>query len=114
MIEKLLLEHLNNELGIPCYMEKPEPITDEFIRIEKIGSANNNYIEMATFAVQSYGTSLLATAKLNSKVKKALKSFITNNQISAVKVLSDYNFTDTTKKLYRYQAVVNITYYERG
>lgn len=114
MIEKILLEHLNNELAIPCYMEKPEPIPDEFIRIEKIGSTNNNFIETATFAVQSYGTSLLATAKLNLNVKKALKNIVTKNQISAVKILSDYNFTDTTKKLYRYQVVVNITYYERG
>lgn len=112
MIEKILLKHLNDSLDVPCYMEKPEPSPDKFVRIEKTGSSNSNYIDTVTLAVQSYASSLLDAATLNEDVKIALREFLKSNQVAAVNILSDYNFTDTTKKKYRYQAVVNITYYD--
>lgn len=40
-----------------------------------------------------------------------MQKLIEKDEISRVKLNSDYNFTDTQKKKYRYQAIYEITYY---
>lgn len=112
MIEKIILEHLKNKLSVPVYMEEPQKPPDEYVLIEKIGSSENDHIQSATMAVQSYADSLYGAAKLNSRVKDAMRDSITLNAVSRCKLNSDYNYTDTETKRYRYQAVFDITYYE--
>ncbi len=50
-------------------------------------------------------------AVLNEEVKEAVEGMITLDEVSKVSLNSDYNFTDTTTKEYRYQAVFDINYY---
>ena len=49
--------------------------------------------------------------ELNAAVNLAADGLIENDLISRAALNSDYNFTDTAKKGYRYQAVYNITYH---
>ena len=108
MIEKEVLDYLNNVLDVPAYMEKPQKEPPEYVLIEKTGSSEDNLIYSATFAFQSYADSLYSAAVLNEKVKKAMDNIIILNTISDSKLNTDYNFTDTTKKKYRYQAVYDL------
>lgn len=112
MIEKILLDYLTEALeDVPCYMEVPEDAPDAFVVLEKTGSGKINHICSATIAVQSYGATLYDAAELNERVKAAMEDSITLDGITAVGLNSDYNYTDTATKNYRYQAVFDVHHY---
>lgn len=112
MIEKTILDYLSSVLKVPCGMELPENMPASYIVLERTGSSTINRISTAILAVQSYGLSLYEAALLNEQVKIAMLSAVELNSVAAVHLNSDYNFTDTISKRYRYQAVFDITYYE--
>lgn len=111
MIEKIVLDYLNNVMAVPVYMEMPEEPPEKFVLIEKTGSGLDNYIHAATLAVQSYGASLLEAANLNEEVKEFMLAITSLGEICSCKLNSDYNYTDTQKKKYRYQAVFDLIHY---
>lgn len=111
MIEKTMLDYLDNELNVPVYMERPADPPNQYVLIEKTGSGKRNHICDATLAIQSYAPSMYEAAVLNEAVKAAMESAMTLNEICRVSLNSDYNFTDTAMKAYRYQAVFDITHY---
>lgn len=113
MIETTILNHLMDTLEMnDVYMEVPDDPPASFVVVEKTGGGETNQIGEATFAVQSYGPSLLAAATLNDVVKSAMKTLPNNADVARCSLDSDYNFTDTETKRYRYQAVFDITHYE--
>lgn len=111
MIEKLIREYLKTHLNVPVYLEEPESITDEYIIVEKVGSSMKNYIKSATIAVQTYAGSLSRVIDLNEQTKDVMLNIIELSDVSRCSLNSDYNFTDTETKRYRYQAIFDITYY---
>lgn len=111
MIEKIILDYLNQELSVPAYMERPENPPGQYVLIEKTGSGKRNQICEAVLAIQSYAPSMYEAAVLNETVKDTMEAAVTLSDISKVSLNSDYNFTDTAMKAYRYQAVFNITHY---
>lgn len=111
MIEKIILDYLNEALDVPVYMEVPADIVESYVIVEKTGSSETNHIKEATLAIQSVAPSLYKAACLNEEVKAAMDSSITLGSIARAKCNSDYNFTDTTTKSYRYQAVYDVVYY---
>ncbi len=112
MIEVILKEYLENILGEKVYMEIPEKLPDRFVLVEKTGGGCENYINSATVAIQSYAPTLYEVCKLNKRVKAAMLGAITLDSISASKLNADYNFTDTNRKRYRYQAIFDLTYFD--
>lgn len=112
MIEKIILDWLSAELDVPVYLEEPKELPEEYVLIDKLGSAESDLITSATIAVQSYSASLYGAAELNVKVKKAMAGCVSQSDICRCVCTSDYNYTDTETKRYRYQAVFDITYYE--
>lgn len=110
MIEKIVLDYLNKTLSVPAYMEKPANPPEKYVLLEKTGSSSENLIESATIAIQSYAGSLFAAASLNEEVKVAMNNIVALNEVMGAELNSDYNFTDTTKKQYRYQAVYELVY----
>lgn len=110
MVEKAILDYLSDVLDVPVYMERPTKEPKSYALIEKTGSSTENYIESATLAVQSYAASMYDAAVLNERVKTAMKGSIERPDISRCDCNSDYNYTDTTKKKYRYQAIFDIVY----
>lgn len=110
MIEKIVLDYLNRE--VPAYMEMPEVFPHlPFVLLQKTGSGKTNHISRAVFAVQSYGNTLLEAAELNERVKALMEQMVELDDICGVTLNSDYNFTDTAMKRYRYQAVFELTHY---
>ena len=84
---------------------------DSFVLFEKTSGGKRNQLSSSTFAFQSYGKSMYEAAKLNEELKEAVEDMIVLNEISGIKMNSDYSYTDTTTKEYRYQAVFDINHY---
>ena len=110
MIEIVLLNYLEEVLSVDVFMEIPPNPPDKYVRIEKTGSGEEEHINMATFALQSYADSMYEAALLNREVIEKMKNMITLDEIFKVKLNSDYNFTDLSTKKYRYQCIFDITY----
>ena len=110
MIETTVLDYLSEELAEPCYMEVPAEPPATFVVIDKTGSSRLNLVNEATLAIQSYAATKAQAAELNERVKTAMDNIITLADIGGVKLNSDYNFTNTQTKKYRYQAVYVLTY----
>ena len=111
MIEKILMDYLQSNIDVPVYMEKPSMFPGEYILIEKTGSGLNDRIESAMVAIQSYSGSMTGAVELNERMKSVMLDAAELDEIGSCRLNSDYNFTDTSTKEYRYQAVFNITYY---
>ncbi len=109
MIEEVILNYLKENLDVFVGFEEPSDV-QEYVLIEKTGGSINDYVESATIALKSYSDTLYNAAKLNEEVKTTMNNIVVLNEISSAKLNTDYNFTDTTKKKYRYQAVYDLVY----
>lgn len=98
--------HVNIYVG----MEQPTEMTN-YVIVDKTGSSRANHITTTTFAIQSYGPSLLKALELSKTVETAMLNMVTLDEVTSVKLETDYNFTDTTTKQYRWQAVYQVTHY---
>lgn len=110
MIAKDLLDYLNEALSVGVYMESPEELTN-YVLLDQTGSSRNDHIVTTTIAVQSYGSSLYEAMVLNETIKTAMEGFAQLANVTRVELDTDYNFTNTATKQYRWQAVYNITHY---
>ena len=110
MIAKTLLDYLDTNLDVPVSMEAPEQTTD-YVLIDQTGSSRANHIITTTFAIQSYGDTLYNAMLLNEEVKDAMVGFAGLDEVTRVELETDYNFTNTATKQYRWQAVYLITHY---
>lgn len=112
MIEKNLLDYLNEMSDVPVYMEKPKNHPKRYAILEKTASSEENFVFTSTFALQSYAESLYQAALLNDR----LKTIMLNKEadipdVSSVSLSGDYNFTDNSTKEYRYQMVLIIVHF---
>lgn len=112
MIEVIARDFLKDRLKLSVTLDYPKDIKKgSFVLVEKVGSGMENYLYSATLAIQSYGDSMYEAAILNEKVKEAMLFFANDKRVGSVKLNSDYNFTDTDMKKFRYQAVFDVYYY---
>ena len=110
MIEEIILNYLR-ENAFPCYLSVPEKPSGNFCVLEKTGSGYEDGIFTATLAVQSYGSSDYAAAKLSHRVVQTMLDADALPEIVSCTLNTDYNFPDTTRKLPRYQAVFEVVHY---
>lgn len=111
MIEKIILDYLTEKLNVPVYMEVPEKPDECFVVVEKTGSGVENRVYSAMITIQSYGKTLEQAAELNEEVKGWMEIANELAEIGACRLNSDYNYTNTSTKSYRYQAVYDIVHY---
>lgn len=113
MIEKTVIQYLSGALGAPVRAELPEDYTGgAMVLVERLGGGHENRLASATIAVQSYGDSLLDAATLSGQAVRAMEEIITLDEVASCRLNSEYNYTDERSKRYRYQAVLDLTYYE--
>ncbi len=115
MIEKTVLDYLLTEqisgVGSNVYMEVPVNPPVKYIVVEKTASGFDDRIHSAMIAVQSYSQiSLYDAASINEDVIEAMEAMAETTDVYSCRLNSDYNFTNTQTKEYRYQAVFNIYY----
>lgn len=112
MIELIVKKFIDDNLDYSVYMEKPGSITEPCFVIEKLGGSQDEHIDTATIAVQTYAPSMyLAASTSETMINAMLNDFIALPEIAKVELNSSYNFPDTTTKHYRYQAIFEIYYY---
>nr|DAJ71501.1 MAG TPA: tail completion protein [Caudoviricetes sp.] len=111
MVEKIIKDYLQSNLGIPVRLEEDDNLEEEYVLIEKTGSGEEEHISKATIAIQSYSASLFGAATLNERVKETMRKIIELDNICRCDLNTDYNYTDTARKRYRYQAVYDIVHY---
>lgn len=92
------------------YAEVPKEKPERYVVTQKTASGIEDGIESAMVAIQSISSdSLLDAMILNESVKQAMLSMADEIEgIYSCKLNSDYNYTDTETKEYRYQAVFNL------
>lgn len=118
MIEQIIFDYLNSKLDVPVYTMQPEEQFDSegnplsYVLIEKTGGGVTDHVPSATVAIQSYGPTLYESALLNEIVITAMEEIVELPAIGRCHLDTDYNFTDTRRKIPRYQAVYDIRYYK--
>ena len=112
MIEKTVLDYLNSKLSVQAYMERPEKAVLPYVLLEVTSGSSYEHICNATFAIQSYSTSLYTAAKLNKQVVDAMADIDDLTNVSKCSLNTFYNYTNTTTKEYRYQALFDLVYME--
>lgn len=111
MVEKMIKDYLKQKLNMSVYLEEPVQKESEYLIVMKTGSSRRNHIPSAMITVRSYAASLSRAIDLNEEVKEAMYEAIELPDIVKVELNSDYNYTDTETKRYRYQAVFDVTHY---
>ena len=109
-IEEIILNYLEDQLEVSCFLMRPEEEPEKYVLFEKTGGSEDNYIMTSTFAFQSIAKTLAEASELNDQVIAAVKSLVTLDKISKARYVTDYNFTNTATKQPRYQAVFDIIY----
>ncbi len=112
LIEGIVRAQLEALLSVPVSCEVPKGIEPPFVVLERVGGGETNHIASASIALQSYGRMLLEAAALNRRVKAAMETVGEMDEIGRCRLDSDYNWTDTSTRQYRYQAVYDLVYYE--
>lgn len=110
MIELIICEYLASKLDCRVLPEKPNRPYGRMVFVERTGG-RGRFLRETTIAIQSYGTSLYEAAVLNEEVLEAMQGLIERDEVTKVTLNSNYNFTDTTTKEYRYQAVFDVVHY---
>lgn len=111
MIEQTVLDFLASALTAPAYAEVPPNPPGTFVVVDKTGSGRENFICSATFAVQSYAPTQYEASTLNEQVKAAMDRLVERDEVISSRLNSDYPYTDTGQKRYRYQAVYDVQHY---
>lgn len=111
MIEKEILDYLNEAMSVPVFMEFPESAPDEFVAMTKVGSGRADWISNATIEFQCVSTSLLGAATLCDELKTVMDSAVELAKVSKARFAGDYNATFTAGKSYRYKAVYEMFHY---
>lgn len=106
-IRNFLLEQLD---GVPVHFQVPSGPPDLYVLIEKVGSFRDHGLWTDSFAFQSCGKSLLEVMRLNQEIKEVLPGIVELDDFFRCECETDYNFTNTETKEYRYQAVFEIVY----
>lgn len=113
IIEQIVRDYLAEQLGdVPVYCETPEnKPAGAYVIVEKTAHSRDSHIDRATIALQSISpASLYEAAALSGAVVEAAHGLVELVNISRARLDNEYNFTDSRRKEYRYQAVFNIVY----
>ena len=111
MIEAILRNYLLSVLSVPVYISVPSDPPESYVSIERTGGGEDEHIRSAMVAVQSYGATQAGAATLHEEVLTKLPQIADGDKVSACDLNAEYDYTDTSTKRYRYQAVFDIVYY---
>lgn len=115
IIEKELIAYLisaNIEgIGGNVFAEVPLNKPKRYIIINRTTGDARDRVNRALVAIRSISAnSMLEAIEMNAAVKEAMEAMPFNTGIYSARLNSDYNYTDTSTKEYRYQAVFEIYY----
>ena len=111
-IEERLIAYLSDNVDVGVFAERPKSseLSPSYILIEKLGGGQENHVRTANVAIQSIAPTMLEAMKLNEHVITCMTKMYGYPNIISVAYNTDYNFTDTSTKQYKYQALYDIKY----
>jgi hypothetical protein len=113
--EEFFIEYLNENMdGVQAYGDEPDPAPPFFLTVEQVGGGGENTLGRADIAVQSWAPTRAEAGQLNARVIAAMRAAAADPRISKCHLDTSYNFTDTTKKRPRYQAVFEVVHFLEG
>ena len=113
-IEIFLNEYFNEKLDVPVYLEKPNGLAQPFVVIDVTGVREMSPgVYFATAALQSYSHSKYEAEELNRAVMDAAEHLRDCMEIGGASLDTYTPFNDLVRKIYRYQAVFNIVFYDQ-
>lgn len=114
LIEATVITYLIQVLDTDrVYAETPAEPPEEYWLVELTSSGESNHIQSATIAVQAISNvSMLRAAEMSQAAVKAMREITLLQDVSKCQLNSKYNYTDTTMRQYRYQAVFDLVYME--
>ncbi len=113
MIEKTIRDYLVTNIGTNnVFYETPKAFDGECLVIQIVDRSYENLIDYVTAAIYSYADRKKDAAVLDEKVRKAMRDFNAEFDISSCKLSGGNDAPDTTLKKYRYRSYYNITYME--
>lgn len=112
MIERLIIDHLNNGLdGVEAHFLIPNRRPRSFVVVERTAGSTENHIKQGMFVADCYGPSVLDAAELCEQVIALMENLVIHDEVASVRLNSHYNDTDTALHEYKYGALFEITYY---
>ena len=109
-IENYVVEELNKMLEVPVFGEDPEEKPSEYVLTQLVGRLEKNFIVTDSIAFKCHSDSKAEALELNEVIQDNVKKLIESSRISAIKLKSSYETTDTNMKRCRYQTIFDITY----
>lgn len=110
MIETIIKNYLEAEQALPVLLVQ-RPDVSEYYLIERTGGSEVNRIRTSTLVVQSYAETKQKAAEMNEEVIRLMLDAVKLDDVASVDLNSNYDFTDTSLKRYRYQAYFDIVHY---
>lgn len=113
MIETVIRDYLKVRAPFAVLMETPAGgQVPPYAVIQKTGSGMvDGVVFQATLAIRSFGATLYEAAQTNELIKALMAGAVALPEVARVRLNSDYDYTDTASKKYRYQAVFDIIHY---
>lgn len=111
MIEKIIIDYLNECLAVPVSGQVPAELPASFVTVEKVGVGVRNYIYAASISVKSWAATQADASALNEAVKTAMSDITQLDEVSRCHLETDYNNPDTTRKMNRYEASFSVVHY---
>lgn len=113
VIEARIIQYLSQELeGVGVYGEVPKDLPEKFVIVSKSGGSRSNRVSKAFITVLSYDTTMAKAATLSENVVNTLLEMPGSSaNVSSVRLNSETNYTDTTRRQPRYQAVFEVVYF---
>lgn len=111
MIEKTIMEYLQDRLDVPAFLEVPEEKPVRYVTVERTAGRREDHVYQSSVVVDVYDGTLAGTIELNEAVVGAMLGIIELDGITSCKLNSNYNDTDTATKEYRYGALFDLTHY---
>lgn len=113
-IETIVINHLR-DLGFPAFAEEPDKANrpERYYLVEKTSGSETIGLQNANIAVQSYAPSLVECMGLNYAAIEKMRTLTENVQVTRCRLVTNYNYTETGTRRYRYQALFSISYYDK-
>ena len=107
-VEQVIIQNLV-AAGYEAYASASNPMTSEFVTVERTGGGSTNKMDQAVLAVQCWADGRKAAADMADDVRCALEDMTGTHGLGAVRVQSLYNWPDPLSRKSRYQLTVNAT-----
>ena len=111
MIERALRNYLEGKLTHRITFEAQKNPPEKYYILERTGGSKRNHVYSSMFAIQSYAGKLSEAMEMSHEAVEAMLGAVELDAVCSIELNSEYNFTDTAKKKYRYQAVFDVVHY---